>query len=146
MPRPYPHFRELSRTEAEEVLARNHVGRLAFVDHEQVDIEPIHYVFANGAIHGRTAAGTKLHALAHQPWVALETDEIEGLFNWRSVVVRGTVYKLDPALDEKDYAESVEIIRGLVPEALAAEDPTPSRDIVFRIYLGEISGRAADDR
>ena len=146
MPRPYPHFRELTRAEAEEVLARNHVGRLAFVDHEQVDIEPIHYVFANGAIHGRTAAGTKLHALAHQPWVALETDEIEGLFNWRSVVVRGTVYKLDPTLDEKDYAESVDMIRRLVPGALAPEDPTPSRDIVFRIYLGEISGRAADDR
>ena len=146
MPRPYPHFRELSRAEAEEVLARNHVGRLAFVDEGHVDIEPIHYVFANGAIHGRTAAGTKLHALAHHPWVALEADEIEGMFNWRSVVVRGTVYKLDPTLDEKDYAESVDMIRRLVPGALAPEDPTPSRDIVFRIYLGEINGRAADDR
>jgi len=146
MPQPYPHFRELSRAESEEILARNHVGRLAFVHDGQVDIEPIHYVFANGAIHGRTAEGTKLHALAHHPWVALETDEIEGLFHARSVVVRGTVYKLDPALDEKDYAESVAMIRQLVPDAFAPDDPTPSRDILFRIYVGEISGRAADDR
>lgn len=146
MPRPYPHFRELSRAESEEILARNHVGRLAFSVENQVDIEPIHYVFADGVVHGRTAHGTKLSALAHRPWVALETDEIEGLFHWRSVVVRGTVYKLDPTLDEKDYVESVAMIRHLVPEAFAPDDPTPSRDILFRIYVGEVSGRAADDR
>lgn len=146
MPRPYPHFRELSRAESEEILARNHVGRLAFSVENQVDIEPIHYVFADGVVHGRTAHGTKLSALAHRPWVALETDEIEGLFHWRSVVVRGTVYKLDPTLDDKDYVESVAMIRHLVPEAFAPDDPTPSRDILFRIYVGEVSGRAADDR
>lgn len=146
MPRPYPHFRELSRAESEEILARNHVGRLGFVDEGHVDIEPIHYVFADGVVHGRTAHGTKLSALAHHPWVALETDEIEGLFHWRSVVVRGTVYKLDPTLDEKDYVETVAMIRHLVPEAFAPDDPTPSRDILFRIYVGEVSGRAADDR
>lgn len=146
MPRPYPHFRELSRAESEEILARNHVGRLAFSVENQVDIEPIHYVFADGVVHGRTAHGTKLSALAHRPWVALETDEIEGLFHWRSVVVRGTVYKLDPTLDEKDYVESVAMIRHLVPEAFAPDDPTPSRDILFRVYVGEVSGRAADDR
>ena len=146
MPRPYPHFRELSRAESEEILARNHVGRLAFSVENQVDIGPIHYVFADGVVYGRTAHGTKLSALAHRPWVALETDEIEGLFHWRSVVVRGTVYKLDPTLDEKDYAASIAMIRHLVPEAFAPDDPTPSRDILFRLYVGEISGRAADDR
>lgn len=87
-----PTFRELTRAEAEAVLARNHVGRLAFVDEERhVDITPIHYVFAHGMVHGRTAAGTKLSAVAHRPWVAFETDEVEAAFRWRSVVVRGTI-------------------------------------------------------
>jgi hypothetical protein len=33
----------------------------------------------------------------------------------------------------------------MVPSALTTADPTPERDILFRIDLGEITGRAADD-
>ena len=142
-----PTFRELTRAEAESVLGRNHVGRLAFLgeDH-QVDITPIHYVFANGMLHGRTAAGTKLSAVAHRPWVAFEADEAEAAFRWRSVVVRGTIFRLDVEHTPKEYAETLELIRRMVPSALTAADPTPQRDILFRIDLGEITGRAADGR
>ena len=141
-----PSFRELTRPEAEAVLARNHVGRLAFLgeDH-QVDITPIHYVFADGMLQGRTAAGTKLSAVAHRPWVAFETDEVEAAFRWRSVVVRGTIFRLTAEHTPKEYAETLELIRRMVPSALTADDPTPQRDILFRIDLGEITGRAADD-
>jgi nitroimidazol reductase NimA-like FMN-containing flavoprotein (pyridoxamine 5'-phosphate oxidase superfamily) len=141
-----PVFRDLSRAEAEAILARNHVGRLAFLgeDH-QVDITPIHYVFADGMVHGRTAAGTKLSAVAHRPWVAFETDEAEAAFRWRSVVVRGTIFRLDAEHTPKEYAGTLELIRRMVPSALTTADPTPERDILFRIDLGEITGRAADD-
>lgn len=141
-----PSFRELTRAEAEAVLARNHVGRLAFLgeDH-QVDITPIHYVFADAMLHGRTAAGTKLSAVAHRPWVAFETDEAEAAFRWRSVVVRGTIFRLDPEHTPKEYAETIGLIRRMVPSALTPEDPTPDRDILFRIDVGVITGRAADD-
>jgi uncharacterized protein len=142
-----PTFRELTRAEAEVVLARNHVGRLAFVgEDQQVDITPIHYVFAGGMLHGRTAAGTKLSAVAHRPWVAFETDEVEAAFRWRSVVVRGTIFRLDAEHTPKEYAETLELIRRMVPSALTADDPTPHRDVLFRVDLGEITGRAADDR
>lgn len=142
-----PTFRELTRAEAETVLSRNHVGRLAFVgeDH-QVDITPIHYVFADGMLHGRTAAGTKLSAVAHRPWVAFETDEVEAVFRWRSVVVRGTIFRLDADHTPNEYAETLELIRRVVPSALTADDPTPHRDVLFRIDVGIITGRAADDR
>lgn len=142
-----PTFRELTRAEAEAVLARNHVGRLAFVDEERhVDITPIHYVFADGMVHGRTAAGTKLSAVAHRPWVAFETDEVEAAFRWRSVVVRGTIFRLDPDYTAKEYAETLGLIRRMVPSALTADDPTPHRDVLFRIDVGIMTGRAADDR
>lgn len=87
-----PVFRELGREESEQLLLRNHVGRIAFAFHDRVDIEPIHYVFHGGWIYGRTSPGTKLTTIAHNRWVAFEVDEVQGLFDWRSVVVKGAFY------------------------------------------------------
>src|SRR5690625_7684181 len=93
-----PPIRELTRAEIDEVLARNHVGRIAFSFRDRVDIEPIHYVYHDGWIYGGTQPGTKLTVVQHNYWVAFEGDEIgdaESLGNRRSGVVRGGFYLLD---------------------------------------------------
>ena len=91
-----PAFRELDRQECEALLARNKVGRIAFSFHDRVDIQAIHYVHHGDWLYVRTAPGTKIMTVAHNHWVAFEVDEIDGTFDWRSVVVRGSVYVLDP--------------------------------------------------
>lgn len=143
-----PHFRDLDRAECDALLARNHVGRLAFAYHNRVDIEPISYVYAeDGFVYGRTAPGTKLLTLAHQPWIAFEVDEIEGHLNWRSVVVHGTVYRVQPEDDASGnapYTHAVSVLRRLMPAAFTADDPVPARTIVFRIFADDVTGRAAD--
>jgi hypothetical protein len=78
--------------------------------------------------------------------VAFEVDEIDNLFDWRSVVVHGGFYTLSPDGSEWEreaYARAVELLRGLVPQTFTPEDPTPFRDIVFRIAVQEAFGRAA---
>src|SRR5690349_11663181 len=62
-----PVYRHLDQTECEAVLRRQHVGRLAFLSSNRVDIEPIHYVFSDRWIFGRTSEGTKVQALEHRP-------------------------------------------------------------------------------
>lgn len=141
-----PIFRDLTPEEIEIVLSRNHVGRIAFAFRGHVDIEPIHYVYDAGWIYGRTAPGTKLSTLVHHPWVAFEVDEIAGLFDWTSVVARGTVYLLDAdgaPSDRETYARALELLRELIPETMAPDDPTPSRRALFRIHLDETTGRTA---
>src|SRR5688572_26845124 len=69
-------FVDLDDAETEAILARNHVGRLAFTFKDKVDIEPLSYVYAGGVINFRTAPGTKLEVLLHQPSVAFEVDEV----------------------------------------------------------------------
>lgn len=141
-----PLFRKLARDEIEQVLARNNVGRLAFSLHDRVDIEPINYVFDGGWIYGRTSPGAKLSTIAHHPWVAFEVDEVEGLFNWVSVVVKGAFYLVDPDTAQRQdpaFAHGVDLLRELIPETLTANDPTPFRHSVFRIHLDEVNGRAA---
>ncbi len=139
-------IRELRREESEQILTSNHVGRIAFAFHDRVDIQPIHYVFDNGWIYGRTSQGTKLATVLHHPWVAFEVDEVEGLFHWRSVVVKGTFYLLEPDTpmqQDQGFGRGVELLRTLLAETLTADDPTPFRHSVFRIHLDEVTGREA---
>ena len=75
--------------DAEKLLKRICVGRLAFAFHDRVDIIPIHYVYSAPWIYGRTSRGAKLLTLEHNPWCAFEVDEIRGPFDWQSVIVKG---------------------------------------------------------
>ena len=84
--------------------------------------------------------------LEHHPWVAFEIDDVRGLFEWRSVVVKGTVYFAEPdgsAVNDETWQTSLEALRRLVPTALMPDDPTPGRKVVFRIHIDEMHGRAA---
>ncbi len=141
-----PVVRDLEFAEIEAMLRAHHYGRLAFSFRDRVDIEPIHYVYDDGWIFGRTAPGTKLTVLTHHPWVAFEIDEVHGLFDWRSAVVKGTVYFVEadgsPAQDET-YDRTLAALRTLVPEALTEADPLPGKTVLFRIHIDEMHGREA---
>ena len=53
-----PLFAVLNRfEECEDILARNTVGRLAFALQDRVSVLPVHYVYEDGWIYGRTSAG-----------------------------------------------------------------------------------------
>lgn len=141
-----PSFRALSAAECEKVLSRNHVARLAFSFHDRVDIEPVHYVYERGWMFGRTSPGSKLTTLAHSHWMAAEVDEIDGIFDWRSVVVRGAFYTVSPDVpgaEAEAWARGVELLRTLIPETGTAEDPVPFRTIIFQIQVEEVLGREA---
>lgn len=141
-----PTFRALTSEECEALLAVNHVGRLAFSFKDRTDIEPIHYVFENGWIYGRTAEGSKVTTIGHHPYVAFEVDDIRGMFDWQSVVAHGTVYVLEPgdgAINAAAYARAVELLRRLLPRTLKVGDPVPFRTVLFGIHIDELQGREA---
>jgi nitroimidazol reductase NimA-like FMN-containing flavoprotein (pyridoxamine 5'-phosphate oxidase superfamily) len=141
-----PTFRDLTRAECDALLERNRVGRIAFTFRDRVDIEPVHYVYAKGWLHGRTSPGTKIATLRHHPWVAFEVDETKGLYDWRSVVVHGVVHLPDrdgSPDDSEAYESTLRLIRKLEPLALETGDPTPMRQVLFRIHVDEVTGRAA---
>jgi uncharacterized protein len=139
-------IRTLDHAEALALLSAHHVGRLAYAWKQRVDIEPLHFVHEGDWLYVRTSPGSKLTMLAHQPWVALEVDDVRGLHEWESVVVHGTVQQLDP--DEGGEARTrwehgVQVFRRLVPEAFGVGDPTPNRTVMLRIHIAQIDGRSA---
>lgn len=145
-----PQFRELDRAEIEAILARNHVGRIAYARNHRIEIQPVHYVYSDDWIYGRTSYGSKYRALgetAYRWWpVAFEVDEVEDLFRWRSVLVHGGFYLIDregPQHERKAWNKAVELLRELIPETLRPSDPVPFRTALFRIAVQEVSGREA---
>lgn len=141
-----PRFRRLTATESRALLRSHTVGRLAFVNGGEVDIEPIHYVLAGQWLFGRTSRGAKRSSLARVPYVALEVDEVYGLFDWRSVVVHGTYYPLEPdggRTARRTFARATRLLGALVPGTLTQSDPVPFRNVVFGIYIDRLEGRTA---
>ena len=146
MPKRPPRFFELDQHQCATILARQHLGRLAFSLKDRVDIEPINYVHDDGWLYGRTGPGTKLEVVTHNRWVAFEVDEVDAPFDWRSVVAKGGFYLLRKEGSKEEietYDKGVRLLRRLVPETLTPNDPFPDRAIVFRIHVDEITGRAA---
>jgi nitroimidazol reductase NimA-like FMN-containing flavoprotein (pyridoxamine 5'-phosphate oxidase superfamily) len=141
-----PRFYRLDDAGCEGLLAAHQVGRMAFTFRDRVDIVPVHYVYRDRWIYGRLELGAKTDVLSHNPWVAFEVDAVRALFDWESVVVHGRVAfpaEDGPAVDRKRHACAVDMIRSLIPDAFTAQDPTPSRGLVFALPVAEWAGRAA---
>lgn len=146
MATPRPIFRELTTDECVALLHRHHVGRMALSHRDRVEIVPIHYVYDDGWLYGRTAVGAKIEIVVHNRWVAFEVDEVRDTFDWASVVAKGGLYLLrkdGSAQEQAIYEKGVALVRRVVPEALTPEDPLPERAMLFRIHADELTGRAA---
>jgi nitroimidazol reductase NimA-like FMN-containing flavoprotein (pyridoxamine 5'-phosphate oxidase superfamily) len=137
---------ELSREAGLRLLAEHKIGRIAFTFRDRVDIEPISYVYADGWIYARTSPGTKLTTVSHHPFVAFEIDDIRSASDWRSVVVHGTIYFIDPNRGDDDralYDEATRHLRSIDASVLTDDDATPHRQQLFRIYVDEVTARSA---
>ena len=142
-----PRFTRMSERASRALLKRHGAGRLAYTFKDRVDIEPIGYVLDGPWLYGRTSRGSKLIQMKHNPWVAFEVDEIDGPFDWQSVVAHGTVYFLNPGGQEHpDFERALELFRQRDPRVLRPNDPAPQRTILFRIHLNEVTGRRASTK
>lgn len=141
-----PRIRAMRQSECLSMLRRHNVGRLAFSFHDRVDIAPIHYVYSEGWLFARTAHGAKMTTVAHVPWVAIEVDDVHGVFEWKSVVVHGTIYTMQRdagPTEARLWRNAISALRRVVPETGTADDPVPWRSLVFGIHIDRMTGRAA---
>jgi nitroimidazol reductase NimA-like FMN-containing flavoprotein (pyridoxamine 5'-phosphate oxidase superfamily) len=140
-----PRFRDLTKKEIESLLARNYVGRIGFSFRNRIDIRPLHYVYADGWLFGRTSPSDKLVTLRHNQWVAFEVDQVSGMFDWKSVVAHGTFYLLRSEGSKSDarlYQRGLRSIRKLSPDAFTDRDLLPFRTELFGIAVDKLSGRS----
>lgn len=141
-----PEIRDLSQDEIEALLERNDIGRLAFSFHDTVDMRPLHYVYNTGWLFGRTSPGDKLVTLRHNQWIAFETDEVSGPFDWASVIVHGAFYHLEDkgsVHEMRLYDRAVRCLRRRWRDALTERDPLAFQTAVFGIQIESMTGRSS---
>jgi nitroimidazol reductase NimA-like FMN-containing flavoprotein (pyridoxamine 5'-phosphate oxidase superfamily) len=128
------------------MLLRNNIGRMAFSVNDRVDIQPIHYIYEGGWLYGRTSVGEKITSIEHNRWVAFEVDEITDVFEWRSIVIHGSFWILNPLGSPRTtelWSKAAELVGRIVPGAFTDTDPAPFRQTLFRIAVSDVRGREA---
>jgi len=100
-PQDLPLFRTLPLPECAEVLGRNSVGRIAFSLHDDVSIVPVHYVYTDGWVYGRTASPGRLRDIVGNRRIAFEVDEHNEPMQCRSVVIHGPLDLIGPESNER---------------------------------------------
>ncbi|MBB5396905.1 MULTISPECIES: pyridoxamine 5'-phosphate oxidase family protein [unclassified Mucilaginibacter] len=143
---------KLNDAEIEHLLKEQVVGRVACQSKGEIYLVPINYVYRDGYIYGHSGEGKKIRMMRDNPHVCFEIDDIQNVFQWKSVIAKG-VYEEITDVDEKQQAMQG-IIHRIMPLVTKPEGH-PSHGItekdsdvgtlvelvVYRIRLEEITGR-----
>jgi uncharacterized protein len=124
-------LRELTKVECFELLANEHLGRLAVIDDRGPVVFPVNYVLDRHTVVFRTEEGTKLHAASLGSRACFEVDGTDAAAHtgW-SVIVRGEITEVT---DQAELAR----LRGLPLQIWAPG----ARNRYVRILPATLSGR-----
>lgn len=126
-------FETLTRIECFDLLRRNHLGRLAFLERVGVVplITPVNYVLDQETVVFRTDPGSKLLAAIREAPVAFEIDGVDegDRVGW-SVIVRGHAIEVTGGPERERLGQG----------PLEAWAPGPKAHYV-RVQPGPITGR-----
>lgn len=144
-------FGELSPAEIEEVLKIQLVGRLGLHADGITYVVPISYAYDGENIYGHTLEGMKIEMMRKNAAVCFETDHLENMGNWKSVICWGEFEELN---DEDEKREAIEKLMSRPLPLLVSDtvkitstwpfSPNQGEDvegILYRIRLTKKTGR-----
>jgi nitroimidazol reductase NimA-like FMN-containing flavoprotein (pyridoxamine 5'-phosphate oxidase superfamily) len=140
---------ELTAEEIDQVLRAEVLGHIACIAEGWPYVVPINFVYEGGSIYANGSEGLKLQAMRENPRVCFEVEQIRGMANWRTVVVRGHFEEL--LHDEQERAIAVMNLRFARVETSASarlvqQDDVYRREgfrrpVLFGIRVQQMSGR-----
>lgn len=143
---------KLTDDQIDHVLRNQIVGRIGCYSDKQIYVVPVTYVYHNGYIYAHSQEGLKIRMMRKNPRVCFESDIIENMVNWRSVIAWGNFEELKTAAQQEAALKILidrllpivnsESIKPFHPEQeppLTVEKPL--RAVVYRIKVIEKTGR-----
>lgn len=137
---------DLNKREIIDLLEHQLIGRLGCHADGETYVVPVNYVYRNNAIYAHTGNGKKLDMMRSNPKVCFQVDEIQDIFQWKSVIVWGTFQELTG----EDRQQAMQgIIQRIMPLAdngsqrpsHAIPEEQQNNIIVFKIQIIEGTGR-----
>jgi nitroimidazol reductase NimA-like FMN-containing flavoprotein (pyridoxamine 5'-phosphate oxidase superfamily) len=141
----------LTSGEIEEVLSSQLIGRVGCHVDDITYIVPVTYAYDGEYIYGHTREGMKISMMRQNPKICFQTDHMDDMANWKSVIAWGEFEELSEP-GERNHALQKLIARNLPLVSsetvhlspnwpFTPEDVTSIKGIVYRIKLKEKTGR-----
>ena len=140
-----------------DLLSRNYVGHLAFIDKGSPYVIPITYYYDadSGYIISYSSEGHKIKSMRKDKRVALCVDEIDTVSNWRSVLVHGEFEEVDGSSAKLLLHRFAEGIKSLIRDKeqrhiqfisqFSSKLKSEKTPLVYKIHILEITGRTRTD-
>ena len=144
---------KLNKTQIEEVLKGNVLGRIGCSDGNKSYVVPVNYVYDGKCIIGHSLVGLKIRMMRKNPEICFEVDEIKDFTNWKSVIVWGRYQELT---DERERYNAMKLFvdrmlrlkisETAIPPEISVKrvhprSPGNIKPIIYRIVVTEKSGR-----
>jgi|SRR5271154_114314 len=146
-------FGKLNEIEIEELLSRQFIARIGCHANGKTYVVPINYAYDGEYVYCHTHEGMKTTIMRENPKVCFETDAMESMATWKSVIAWGEFEELT---DNNERTKAFDILLArtfpfMISKALKTElgnhypflpdDLNSIKGIVFRIKLEEKTGR-----
>jgi nitroimidazol reductase NimA-like FMN-containing flavoprotein (pyridoxamine 5'-phosphate oxidase superfamily) len=143
---------DLTTEEIESLISGNFTARIGCCAAGKVYVVPVTYIYSNGDIISHTNEGLKVRMMRENPEVCIEIDEVEDIFNWRSVVAWGIYQELRGPEAESAFQAIYEKLDEIIQRDISRHPHTRektlhNRDIsidstiVYKIKLTHKTGR-----
>lgn len=143
---------ELEQTQMEQLLKEQVTGRIACHADGMTYIVPVNYGFGGSYIYGQSADGQKVRMMRINPSVCFEVDQIQSIFNWKSVIIQGRFEEITDSAEKERLQQG--LIHRLMPlsrnpgdhpaHGITEKDSdvgTKVQLIIYKIHIEKLSGR-----
>jgi hypothetical protein len=142
-------FKELSRTEVDELLTTERIVRIGFEANGERYLVPLGFVLHQGALYAMTTHGRKTRMAAVNPKVSfqIDTSARTGPFSWHSVSGEGTFDIVTDATEIETISHLLVSRFPDMPDWMQAEyaDRQKRGEVVFvRIRPSQMTGRKSE--
>lgn len=141
---------ELDSQQVDAVLHEATIGHIGCQSDGRVYVVPVTYAYEDGCVYAHSAVGRKVRMMRADPEVCFETEVVEDLARWRSVIAWGTYEELDG--EEAEHGMQV-LMERFMP-LMTRESAVPTHglhghpggmgtgsSVIFRLRLREKTGR-----
>lgn len=142
----------LSKTQIDQVLDSQVIGRIGCYADGKVLVVPITYAFDGECIYAHSKEGMKIKMMRKNPKVCFEVDVMDNMANWRSVILWGEYEELKGRASQE---KGMKILTDRLMPLIASETLRPDehhsmrpqmvekeqKAIVYRIKIKERTGR-----